>query len=268
MTIVIGIDPHKASHTATAIGPGSVEAATIRLRATRTTPEESLSWAAQWPERRWGIEGARGLGQLLAQQLVAAGEHVVDVPATLSARVRILDTGHGRKTDRIDAAAVALVATGSTTVTHTVAGADYGANNVTAPDVAVTVTPRAVVVAPTSLITVGLNPVSEGPHRGAILAARFSTAFAATAVPTDGVSDECTTVTSTSKVDNRGTPNDDTDDRLKIELEVATAVAREDCRYEIRLGLPLALIVHENGWGGGLVVCGVFGRGVGCWWGV
>ena len=30
MTIVIGIDPHKASHTATAIGPGSVEAATIK----------------------------------------------------------------------------------------------------------------------------------------------------------------------------------------------------------------------------------------------
>ena len=108
MTVVIGIDPHKASHTATAIGPGSVEAATIRLRAARSTPEELLSWAAQWPERRWGVEGARGLGQLLAQQLVAAGEHVVD--ATLSARVRTLDTGHGRKTDHIDARAVALVA--------------------------------------------------------------------------------------------------------------------------------------------------------------
>ena len=111
MTVVIGIDPHKASHTATAIGPGSVEAATIRLRAARSTPEELLSWAAQWPERRWAIEGARGLGQLLAQQLVAAGEHVVDVPATLSARVRTLETGHGRKTDGIDARAVALVAT-------------------------------------------------------------------------------------------------------------------------------------------------------------
>ena len=110
MTVVIGIDPHKASHTATAIGPGSVEAATIRLRAARSTPEELLSWAAQWPERRWGVEGARGLGQLLAQQLVAAGEHVVDVPATLSARVRTLETGHGPKTDRIDARAVALVA--------------------------------------------------------------------------------------------------------------------------------------------------------------
>ena len=69
-----------------------------------------MSWAEQWPERRWGVEGARGLGQLLAQQLVAAGEHVVDVPATLSARVRTLETGHGRKTDRIDARAVALVA--------------------------------------------------------------------------------------------------------------------------------------------------------------
>ena len=110
MTVVIGIDPHKASHTATAIGPGCVEAATIRLRAARSTPEELLSWAAQWPERRWGVEGARGLGQLLAQQLVAAGEHVVDVPATLSARVRTLETGHGRKTDHIDARAVALVA--------------------------------------------------------------------------------------------------------------------------------------------------------------
>ena len=29
----------------------------------------------------------------------------------------------------------------------------------------------------------------------------------------------------------------------------------------------LALIVHENGLGGGLVLVGVFGRGVGCWWG-
>ena len=111
MTVVIGIDPHKASHTATAIGrSGSVEAATIRLRAARSTPEELLIWAAQWPERRWAVEGARGPGQLLAQQLVAAGEHVVDVPATLSARVRTLETGHGPKTDRIDARAVALVA--------------------------------------------------------------------------------------------------------------------------------------------------------------
>ncbi len=110
MTAVIGIDPHKASHTATAIGPDLGEVATIRLRAARSTTEELLRWAEAWPERRWAVEGARGLGQLLAQQLVAAGEHVVDVPATLSARVRTLETGHGRKTDRLDARAVAIVA--------------------------------------------------------------------------------------------------------------------------------------------------------------
>ena len=36
-----------------------------------------------------------GLGYLLAQQLVAAGEDVVDVPPTLSARVRVLGLDEG-----------------------------------------------------------------------------------------------------------------------------------------------------------------------------
>ena len=44
-----------------------------------------LAWAAQRPgERRWAIEGCDGLGRLLAQQLVAAGETVLKVPATLT----------------------------------------------------------------------------------------------------------------------------------------------------------------------------------------
>lgn len=47
---------------------------------------------------------------MLAQRLIATGEHVVDVPATLAARARLLETGHGRKTDHIDARGVALVA--------------------------------------------------------------------------------------------------------------------------------------------------------------
>jgi transposase len=110
VTAIIGIDPHKASHTATAIDNSLVEIGTIRVRSSRTTFAQLIGWAQQWPDRRWAIEGARGLGQLLAQQLVAAGEHVVDVPATLTARVRLLETGHGRKSDRIDARAVAIVA--------------------------------------------------------------------------------------------------------------------------------------------------------------
>jgi transposase len=47
---------------------------------------------------------------LLAQQLVNAGEAVVDVPATLAARARLLHTGHGRTTDALDAVSVATVA--------------------------------------------------------------------------------------------------------------------------------------------------------------
>ena len=42
-------------------------------------------------ERTWAIESANGLGKLLAQQLLGAGEHVVDVPPTLLARVRLLN---------------------------------------------------------------------------------------------------------------------------------------------------------------------------------
>jgi transposase len=110
MPVIIGIDPHKSSHTATAVNDALVEVGTIRVRASRTMGAQLHDWAQQWPQRRWAIEGARGLGQLLAQQLVTAGETVVDVPATLTARVRLLETGHGRKTDRIDARAVAVVA--------------------------------------------------------------------------------------------------------------------------------------------------------------
>jgi transposase len=49
-------------------------------------------------------------GSLLAQQLVGAGETVVDVPAALSARVRLLDSGRNDKTDSHDARSAAVVA--------------------------------------------------------------------------------------------------------------------------------------------------------------
>jgi hypothetical protein len=54
--------------------------------------------AQQWPRRVWAVEGAGGVGRPLAQRLLADGERVLDVPAKLSARVRIFDGGHGRKT--------------------------------------------------------------------------------------------------------------------------------------------------------------------------
>jgi transposase len=56
------------------------------------------------------LEGAFGLGRGIAQRLAAAGEHVVDVPPTLSMRAPLLSTGGGRKTDPADARSVAQVA--------------------------------------------------------------------------------------------------------------------------------------------------------------
>ena len=44
-----------------------------------------------------------------AEQLVAAGEEVVDVPAKLAARVRVFDTGNARKTDATGARAASAM---------------------------------------------------------------------------------------------------------------------------------------------------------------
>jgi transposase len=51
-----------------------------------------------------------GVGRPLAARLLADGETVVDVPAKLAPRVRLFDTGQGRKTDATDAHAVVMVA--------------------------------------------------------------------------------------------------------------------------------------------------------------
>jgi transposase len=55
-----------------------------------------------------GGRGCPRFGAGLAQRLVAEGEPVLDVPARLSARVRALGGGSGRKTDDADAFAVAV----------------------------------------------------------------------------------------------------------------------------------------------------------------
>jgi len=69
-----------------------------------------VAWAAAWPERTWAVEGAAGLGHLLAQQLVAAGEVVVDVQPKLASRVRLLQAGDTNKNDPNDALSVAVAA--------------------------------------------------------------------------------------------------------------------------------------------------------------
>src|SRR6185437_2593309 len=60
-----------------------------------------------------------GLGAPLTARLSDDGITVVDVPAKLAARVRLLSTGHGRQSDAADATSVgitALTATGLNTL--------------------------------------------------------------------------------------------------------------------------------------------------------
>ncbi len=45
MDVMIGIDPHKASHTAVAIGRDEDEIASVKVRATLRQVDQLLSWA-------------------------------------------------------------------------------------------------------------------------------------------------------------------------------------------------------------------------------
>jgi transposase len=110
VTVMIGIDPHKGSHTAVALDAAETKLGQLRVKATAAQLDQLLQWAAPWPDRTWAVEGARGLGQLLAQQLLGAGEHVLDVQPKLAARVRLLNTGQVNKNDPNDARSVAVAA--------------------------------------------------------------------------------------------------------------------------------------------------------------
>ena len=108
--VMIGVDPHKGSHTAVAIGRGEEPLGKLRVRACASQAQQLVQWAAAWPERTWAVEGARGLGHMLAQQLTAAGERVLDVQPRLAARVRLLASGDTNKNDPNDARSVAIAA--------------------------------------------------------------------------------------------------------------------------------------------------------------
>jgi transposase len=82
----------------------------LQLPANGQQRQRLLSWASEFTPRLWAVEDATGTGALLAQQLVAAGEQVVDVPPKLAARVRVLDNNHSDKTDSHDARSTAIVA--------------------------------------------------------------------------------------------------------------------------------------------------------------
>jgi transposase len=111
MKVLIGVDTHKASLAVAAIDEATGE---ILERASFPQDRAGLRglerWARRFPERRWAVENAGGLGRHLAGRLAGSGESVVDVPPKLSARVRMLLSGNARKNDGVDALATALAA--------------------------------------------------------------------------------------------------------------------------------------------------------------
>src|ERR1700749_3941094 len=107
---MIGVDPHKGSPTAGAIGAAEEPLGQVRVRASAAQAERLLGWAAAWPQRTWAVEGAAGLGRLLAQELLSAGERVLDVQPKLGARGRLLDGRDTNKNDPNDARSVAVAA--------------------------------------------------------------------------------------------------------------------------------------------------------------
>jgi transposase len=108
--VVIAVDPHKRIHAVNVVD----ERGRVLARETFVNTAEGfralLKFARRWRGREWAVEGARGTGKHLAQRLVAQGETVIDVPSRKSSLVRAYSSKSGRKTDDVDAYAVALAA--------------------------------------------------------------------------------------------------------------------------------------------------------------
>ena len=110
MSVIIGMDPHKRSATIEVLDERARVLATGRYGTDKAGYAEMLRAGRKFAGRVWAVEGCNGVGRHIAHRLVASGETVLDVPAKLSAQVRVFATGNGRKTDPVDAHSVALAA--------------------------------------------------------------------------------------------------------------------------------------------------------------
>ena len=85
--ITFGIDTHKGTLAVSAVDDTGREVAARTFPNTVRGHGALVSWAeAMGQERCFGIEGSGSYGAALARRLVSAGERVVEVPSTLTAR--------------------------------------------------------------------------------------------------------------------------------------------------------------------------------------
>ena len=118
--VVIGMDPHKRSATIEAMAADEQVLGGGRFGTDPAGFGAMLAQAGRWPDRVRAVEGCEGIGKHLVLRLLGAGETVIDVPAKLSARMRVYATGQGRKTDDTDAHSIALVGVRMTGLRHVV----------------------------------------------------------------------------------------------------------------------------------------------------
>jgi transposase len=107
--IVVGIDPHSRAHAAAAVDEQGRLLGAIEVGASPRELARLQEWIERLPQPRLiAIENARGYGLALVRLLLAQGEQLVDVPATLTSSGR-RGSGQRGKTDEGDALAVARI---------------------------------------------------------------------------------------------------------------------------------------------------------------
>lgn len=108
--VVIGIDPHKHSHTAVAVDEASRKLGQLTVNADDEGMLRLWAWAARYgTERSWAVEDGRGVAGRLVRTLIGHGARVVWVPPKLMAQCRASARTRG-KSDPIDALAIARAA--------------------------------------------------------------------------------------------------------------------------------------------------------------
>lgn len=109
--IVVGIDPHKQTHTAVALDQATGQVVgEITVKARTPGFERLLAWARSIDsERSFAIEDGRHVSGHLERHLIAHGERSVRVPPRMMGEARRTDRVSG-KSDPVDAAAVARAA--------------------------------------------------------------------------------------------------------------------------------------------------------------
>jgi hypothetical protein len=92
---MIGIDPHKGTHTAVAVDRDEQVIDEFTLEASGCQVRQFTDWAEGFTKREWAVESGNGLGYLIARQLLAAAR-----PSMTSHRCSQLESGYSVQGNR------------------------------------------------------------------------------------------------------------------------------------------------------------------------